>query len=835
MPEPVSKPFFQGTRSKVIAAFLLAFTGIALALGIAYFSFHELMGTVDELSEPNKKLRTLNELFRKITSLDQEQRTEIAKSYKSPSSRLLSNNKDLFLILDTLKTMDWENEAQLKRIYEMEEIMTERDKLFINFLSVKYENSGNRAFLLRLDSLSDVLSEHTVPFDTTIITEQNQKTVTSYIPLEQTPEKDERSFLKKLFTKKKEQPKQLIQVQEEVSIVADTIPLTKRDSAVYHISRLLKTLNTDQRSKNREMIQRELRFININTALLNELLTILHEVETEEVRVMRENNASAARLVNLSIERIIIFLVVFFLLAASLLFFILTDISKSNYYRQQLITAKDEAEQLSLVKQRFLSNMSHEIRTPLQSIIGYSEQLKTGQGVSNEAVEAIQSSSDHLLHIVNEVLDYSRIESGKMTFQNQPFNLTESIGQVLSAIKIQADKKGLTLHREIAIDSGLEVSGDAFRLQQVLFNILSNAVKFTHQGFISLTAHVKEFDHSVRCVIKVSDSGIGMDAETVNRIFNQFEQADAATSGLYGGTGLGLTIVKSLLDAQHGTVEVESKPGAGSAFTVTLAFNRHSLQHDIAASSNPSKKVGMHQKVWVVDDDPLLLRLCSIILKNHAVDHETIQNPERVTTMNPEDTVSHIFLDIRMPSINGTELCRVLREKYGDKLAIIALTAHALPDEQAGLLNAGFDSVLLKPFHESDFLGCLGIKSNDDTELTSDIDFTALYKMTFHDKSLQSTVMNQFVEETDTDLLLLEQLLESKDDAALREVLHKLTGRVGQLGGVALSVRLKEAEKQLISSGYDHSLHQRIQQLAKDLRSFQALIRDKALELSQAI
>lgn len=833
MSAPVSKPFFKGTRNKVIAAFLLAFTGIALALGISYFSFHELMSTVDELSEPNKKLRTLNELFRKITTLDQEQRIELAKSYKTPSAHLLSSNRDLFLILDTLKTMDWEDEEQLNRIYEMQRIMTERDQLFINFLSVKYQNSGNRAFSLRLDSLSDALSNYMALLDTTIITEQNQRTVISYIPLERLPDKDDRSFFRKLFNKKKkDQPEPLIKVQEEVSIVADTIPLTREDSALYHASQLLKNLNTEQRSRDREMIQRELRFININTALLNELLITLHEVEAEEVNLMRSNNTSAVRLINFSIERIIIFLIVFFLLAASLLFFILTDISKSNYYREQLIAAKNEAEQLGQVKQRFLSNMSHEIRTPLQSIIGYSEQLKTGQGISEEAVEAIQSSSDHLLHIVNEVLDYSRIESGKLTFQNKPFRLVETIDQVVSAIKIQADKKGLTLHREVAIDDELEVSGDAFRLQQILFNLLSNAVKFTHEGFVRLSAEAKELDHSVRCTITVIDSGIGMDAETISRVFNQFEQADATTSSVYGGTGLGLTIAKSLLDAQHGSLDVNSTPGEGSVFTVTLSFNKPSLQYITPATSTSTKKIVLPQKIWVVDDDPLILKLCSRMLEKQSITHETIQQPKSIVDKPIENELSHVFLDIRMPSISGLELCGLLREKYGDRVMIIALTAHALPEEQARLLRAGFDSVLQKPFRESDFLTCLGLKPEEEEVSENDIDFTVLNKMTFHDKALQSSVMNQFVEETDTDLNFLEQLSEPVDTAALREVLHKLTGRVGQLGGIALSARFKEAEKELVNAGFHPPLRERVVQLVADLKSFQALIRDKALELS---
>lgn len=834
MPEQISKPFFTGTRGKVIAAFLLAFTGIALALSITYFSFYELMGTVDELSEPNRKLRSLNELFRNITSLDQQQRTELVKNYKYPSDKLLNSNKDLFLILDTLKMMAWESEEQLERVYAMQEILRERDRLFVNYLHLRYEDAKNKHFLLQLDSLSEVLSQHTVPLDTTIVTTQNQKTITSYVPVQS--EKDDRSFFKKLFRKKKDDNEApLIKVREEVSFITDTLPLTKKDSAVYHVSQIMKTLNSSERTRNREMIQRELQFIRVNTALLNELLMVLHEVETEEVNLMRANNEQAGELVNSSIGKIIIFLIVFFLMAALLLFFILTDISKSTYYRNQLIKSKEEAEELGSIKQRFLSNMSHEIRTPLQSILGYSEQLKKSSGNgSQEALEAIQSSSEHLLHIVNEVLDFSRIESGKLTFHNHAFLLAKCMDDVFGALKIQAEQKGLTLNKDIQINHELLVSGDAFRLKQILYNVLSNAVKFTREGGVTLEAKTRESDHAVRCVIKISDSGIGMDEQTLNRIFNQFEQASAATGTLFGGTGLGLTIVKNLLDAQHGTIEVTSKPGEGSVFTITLNFGKVSSAHTqkpveilLQEASLPLKKV------LIIDDDPLILRLCSIILTHQQIPHETIQDPEAALQYDKLDEISHVFLDIRMPRINGAAVCTRFREKRAASIYIIALTAHALPNEQADLLTLGFDTVLLKPFRENDFLGIIGLTSSAEEPVASkDFDFSVLEKMTFDDKALQASVMHQFAEETGEDIRQLERALESKDSSAIREVIHKLTGRVGQMGGIALSARLKETDRLLISGAYTELLDKKIKTLLQDVHEFREVILDKALQLN---
>ena len=201
---------------------------------------------------------------------------------------------------------------------------------------------------------------------------------------------------------------------------------------------------------------------------------------------------------------------------------------------------------MSKIKQRFLANMSHEIRTPLQSIIGFSEQLKNYRGTHLEAVDAINSSSEHLLHIVNEVLDYSRISTGSFVLSSENFQLMEVVKEVESALRIQAGKKGLTLLLDVEEAKDHHVRGDAFRLRQVLYNLLGNAIKFTSKGYVKLGLKTREEKNKVQCYFEISDTGIGIRREDLSKIFNQFEQANALITRNYGGTGLGLTIAKSL-------------------------------------------------------------------------------------------------------------------------------------------------------------------------------------------------------------------------------------------------------------------------------------------------
>jgi len=488
-----------------------------------------------------------------------------------------------------------------------------------------------------------------------------------------------------------------------------------------------------------------------------------------------------------SINRIGIIIIIFFLLAILLVFLILLDISKSNYYRLQLVKAKEEAELLTQVKQRFLANMSHEIRTPLQSIIGFSEQLKNDP--SPEMLHAIQHSSEHLLHIVDEVLDFSRIESGKITLSKEPFHLDELIEEITSVVRIQSTHKNLIFKvDEPEIIS--PVLGDPFRLRQILYNLLSNAIKFTAQGSVQFRCLVKkETETHLTCQFEITDTGKGIPIQDQERIFKQFEQGEGNINRQYGGSGLGLSIVKNLVDLMQGTIEVKSETGVGSVFTVVMSFEKNFVP--IKAVNSLPTPISYSGMVWVVDDDPLILKLCSIILEKNKIPHRIIQDPGLVLKENLAD-VKIIFMDIRMPNINGVELCKQIKIK-SPHLQVIALTAHVLTQESASIMQSGFDLILTKPFREQDLLGVLGMSAPSQNEL----DLSYLEKMTMGDQGLMNSIIKEFESETSKNLIDLEKRLLDQDPVGAREIIHQLAGRIGQFGFRPLSIELKRLEQQL--------------------------------------
>jgi len=794
------QPFLHGTKGKVIAAFMLASGAIVLSLSIAYFSLRELIEKVDSVSTPNEKIQILNRFFREVTRVEQEHRAEAIKNPQRASKRILEESQALMVSLDSLLALPWTDE-QLDRLLTMEEILQERNRLFLRYLRERSVQANNKGYLIQLDSLSRFLLHYNPEPDSNVVTTQHKTTTTTFIPGTDQTKKDERSFFGRFFGSKKntENDDPRVEVREELSIITDTVAIVKQDSAIEQIGRIMLNLEQVQREQRAQLINRELALIDASTTLLNQLLNILHEVESEETTILHANNELAVTLVNSSISRTIILMVIIFLALAVLVFFILNDIYKSQYYRKQLLEAKDQADQLRQVKERFLANMSHEIRTPLQSIIGFSEQLDDSSN-NQVAIDAIQRSSEHLLHIVDEVLDYSRIESGKFILEREPFNLKELLNEIEAGFRLQTDKKGLAFIIEVNGVKNISLLGDPFRLRQILYNLLSNAVKFTEKGFVKLLVTAEDTGYRMNCRFVVEDTGIGIHQEDLDRVFQHFEQANSSISQQFGGTGLGLTIVKALVDAQYGELKAESKLGNGTTFTITLGFDKAPFSSIPEKQNQPVKIIDklFNGIVLVVDDDPLILKVCGIILQKQNIPFVSVQFPEKLLKDPLPKDISHVLMDIRMPYVNGINLCLELR-KHMPTTRFIALTAHVLPEEQKKFKAYGFDDILPKPFREHELLKALGlfIQHEEESEIHELYHPSVLNQLTLGDRNLLQDVVNQFCTETSSEITELQNLIVSDDGENGREIIHRLAGRTGQVGAYTISKKFSEVENKL--------------------------------------
>jgi signal transduction histidine kinase/FixJ family two-component response regulator len=771
-----------GIIKKVLLAFALGTGAVVIALSISYFGLNKMLTVVYDLGTPNVKLKTLNNLYRKAAALNDQQRIDAIKNPNKPDRDFLEESNELLIILDSLIAMQWKDTVQVYRLEQMKRIVQKRNTLFLSYLRLRTNEIKDKAMARKFDSLSEMLSKESITADSSVRTSQKKSTTITYLQDSLPTEGQKRSFFSKLFKKRpgpESAPLPDRTVTEEVQVTVDTIAIAQNSRKLAEASKLINQLGMSELSKRKKLADRELALLATSRELFSELVGIVHLVEVEELEAVRKNNEAALDVVDESGSIIVAILLVFSMMAAALIYLIVIDVTRSNFYREGLIREKERAEELGQVKERFLSNMSHEIRTPLHAIIGYSEQLRLNPlADADTAIRAISNSSEHLLHIVNEVLDYSRLESGKIEFEKKEFYPLELAEEVAEALRVQAEKKGLELIFDTTMASNELAEGDEFRLRQILYNLLGNAIKFTSKGQVKLIVSDFVDKERLRMKFEISDTGIGIRPKDIERIFHRFEQADPAIGNTHGGTGLGLTIVKMLVEGQGGKIHVRSAEGKGSSFIVEISYaHKQSKRPSLALPPAGTQK---DIRVLVLDDDHTIVELCGLMLSNINVPFETHPNPEELFKSDINSNISHILMDIRMGNVNGVELHASLKKRVRKNVKIFAMTAIA-----HGNLDQ-FDGVLRKPFRAEDLYRLLGSDR-----------FSVVRKMTNNDEELFQSVMSDFIEETNKDVLSVEKAIDEEKDQELLLLVHRLAGRTNQFGFSELSLGLRQMEREL--------------------------------------
>lgn len=396
-----------------------------------------------------------------------------------------------------------------------------------------------------------------------------------------------------------------------------------------------------------------------------------------------------------------------FLTAASI-----RDVTYEKKIEKALIQAKENAEQAKQIaedaaqaKQTFLSNMSHEIRTPMTAIIGFSKVvLRTDlTEKQKEYITAIKTSSDALLVLINEILDLAKVDAGKMTFDLLPFNVKSSISIMLHLFDIKFQKNRLKLVTQFDKSIPEFVLGDSVRLNQIMLNLVSNAIKFTAEGEITVGVYLKsEDDDNVTIEFVVADTGIGIPDNMLATIFENFEQATTSTARLFGGTGLGLAIVKKLVEKQGGTIEVKSKIGEGSTFSIVLSFQKSKTEIPLTTGLTAIKldKDIKNLNVLVVEDVALNQLLMKIILDDFGFEQEIADNGKIAIEKLQAKSYDIILMDLQMPEMNGYEATEVIRKKLNSNIPIIALTADVSATDLAQCKAVGMNDYIAKPIDE---------------------------------------------------------------------------------------------------------------------------------------
>lgn len=787
-------------KVKLLVAFFLSIASIGVAFYFAYKSFNALENSVNALATPNQSALLFNSIIRNLSESDNNMR-----NYSMTESELALNNY-LFHMdlvnhnLDSIVSIFNSGENNISEsVDELKNMLQTKADLMYALVELKnlpgYQSIADKT----MKNIASTMQDTAIAFETPELKEEDPGLKSSSSAEEIDTYESEKKKLKNLFSNK---DKNRTPLPPSIVLQQDTIEKDIKQSNYIldpnisidpeMVYKILSDINKEEKNYNAQLTKQELEIMASDRIIMSKIAGLLENIQKDYLKTLSLEKLTAQNTANQSSKLIFGLTFIFFILGIVLLLVIFNDINVNIRFKNQLLFAKQQAEFSAKTKEQFLANMSHEIRTPLNAILGFTEMLNsTKSQQQHEYIHSIQTASEHLLHIVNDILDVSKIEAGKIHLQSEIFTVEKVVSEVFELMQLEAKNKHIAFLKQVDDKAGALIKGDAFRLKQILLNLVSNAIKFTSDGKVEIICKTNLRERFADFYFQVVDTGIGIAKNKLNDIFNEFSQAEAGTTRKFGGTGLGLTISKKLIEIQKGTIELDSELNKGSIFTIQLTYPIATKKEveELMGNTNSPIEILPGINVLLIDDEKLNLQLAKIIFDKYKVQVDTYSSAADALNAMEGKQYAIGLVDLHMPVMDGYTFISTIQSQGLKNFPCIALTADAMANKALLMSEYNFDDLLLKPYSEQDLMHMISKWSKESPmEYTSPethqkeikktpsqiFSLEEIQQFTNNDEVIICEIIRSFIDEHKINIEVLYNYYISGEIAGVNNIAHKM-------------------------------------------------------------
>jgi len=799
----MSRRFTSSFEIKVTIILLCILILVALTGFFTYKRFSNIISDLGQKSRPDLRLVTAKSLENNL-SLAGNNVNAFTLTYDTiylhAYSVAVEDARKKLKELEKLTIDETETHIGFDSLYKLAE---SKFRILNDFLALHNKFRVQEALNKVENKIGQSLLKEKIPEDTNNVSVSTNNT--------------KKKFLSGIFKRKdkKEKEKEKEKEREKKDITAEVEKVSLLD-----VSKEVNKVRAEEKYIETLLKNTELALINEDKIVSGKIRALIDELEKRERLAIAGYSLKAERAMKETNRQIAVFCVLMAGLLVFMAFVIVNYVKNNNRFKTAMKKAKTEAENLIKTKERFFTNMSHEIRTPMNAIAGFTEQLADSDLDKNqkEQLTIVRKSVGHLINIINDVMDYSKLREKKLSLEKNGFRVHETIKDVLLLSEPMARNKNIALELRIGNNVPEVLIGDKVRLQQILLNLVSNAVKFTHKGFVRIKACSEIPVNNHTCLtLEVEDTGIGMNTEELKKVFNEFEQAEISTTRKYGGTGLGLSITKKLIELHHGKIEIKSEPDKGTVVTVKLPYktgNKNDISEEIISKLNGNFLQDLN--ILVVDDEKYNRKLITSILKKYNSVFAEAENGIKALDELCRTDYDIILMDVRMPEMNGLEAVKKIRKLQDRKKAdtpVIVLTAAISRDDQLEYEKAGMKVFLPKPFSEKELINSISNVLNKHSSVTNgeknnqsnnamkikenvnhSFSLKSLEEVSNGDKAFLREMLATLIQTTKEGMSGIISALHKNDWKPMGEYAHKISSPCLHVDAVELNHLLKEIE-----------------------------------------